>query len=481
MTFNSLAFLIFLPIVFIVYWWGFKKLALQNLFILGASYFFYGWWDWRFLLLIAISTGVDFLAGQNIFKANNEHRPKSAKRWLLLSLSVNLGMLGYFKYANFFIDSWIDSWSLIGINIEKSSLEIILPVGISFYTFQTLSYTIDIYRQQLSPSKKLIDFAAFVSFFPQLVAGPIERATSLLPQIQATRKFDHNLAISGLRLIIWGLFKKVVIADTCAFYVNDVYANYHSCAGTTLLMGMVFFALQVYCDFSGYSDIAIGTARLFGIKLRTNFDTPFFSKSIPEFWNRWHISLNTWMNDYVFMPLAFALRKYRRVGIISSVVITFLLSGLWHGADWKFVVYGAIHGLAFLPYLIKNSGPVRLFTRHKKKRKNYLLNFRDLVSSVYTIIVVLVSFVFFRAESVGDAIHYLINLGSDGVKIFGKFSIILPVLVLALEWVVKDSGKDGPFSQFSFFTQIFWFSIFVFLTLLCGLSYPAHQFIYFQF
>ena len=349
MLFNSLEFLLFLPTVFAAYWilnlWTDRPRGLQaqNLLLLIASYVFYGWWDWRFLSLIAFSTLVDFAVGLQIAKTNardipadadDSVRSHTAKRWLWVSLAVNLGLLGYFKYANFFIENWIDAWSSVGVHMDPWTLRVILPVGISFYTFQTLSYSIDIYRRRLEPTRNLIDFAAFVSFFPQLVAGPIERASALLPQIASRRKFDYEDGVSGLRLILWGMFKKVVVADTCAIYVNDVFANCTDYSGSTLMMGAVFFAFQIYGDFSGYSDIAIGTARLFGIKLMTNFKTPYFSRDIAEFWRRWHISLSTWFRDYLYIPLGGS-----RVGkwkAIRNTFVIFLVSGFWHGANWTF-------------------------------------------------------------------------------------------------------------------------------------------------
>ena len=318
MLFNSLEFLLFLPTVFAAYWilnlWTNRPRGLQaqNILLLVASYVFYGWWDWRFLSLIAFSTIVDFAVGLQIEKANAREvstdasdsvRSRTAKRWLWVSLAVNLGLLGYFKYANFFIDSWVRAWETVGVTMHHLTLQIVLPVGISFYTFQTLSYSIDMYRRKLKPTSNLIEFAAFVSFFPQLVAGPIERAAALLPQIRRPRQFDFDTAVSGLQLILWGLFKKVVVADTCAVFVNDVFDHHHDYSGPTLILGAVFFAFQIYGDFSGYSDIAIGTARLFGIQLMTNFRTPYFSRDIAEFWRRWHISLSTWFRDYLYIPL----------------------------------------------------------------------------------------------------------------------------------------------------------------------------------
>ena len=301
MLFNSIDFAIFLPIVFILYWFVTNKnLKLQNLLIVAASYLFYGWWDWRFLLLILFSTLVDYTIGRKLRIEDNQ-----TKRKLLLwtSILVNLGFLGFFKYYNFFLDNFVTAFSFIGHPINPQGLNIILPVGISFYTFQTLSYTIDVYKRKLEPTEDFIAFSAFVSFFPQLVAGPIERATNLLPQFYKKRTFEYSKAVDGMRQILWGLFKKIVIADNCASYVNDIFSNYQDYSGNTLIIGAILFAFQIYGDFSGYSDIAIGTSRLFGFNLKQNFAFPYFSRDIAEFWRRWHISLSTWFRNYLYIPL----------------------------------------------------------------------------------------------------------------------------------------------------------------------------------
>ena len=294
MLFNSFDFLFFLPTIFVLYWFVFKKIQNQNILLLIASYVFYGWWDWRFLILILVSTIVDYFIGLSLQKVENSKR---RKHLLWISLVFNLGLLGFFKYFNFFIDNWVEAWATLGVEMHKSSLNIILPVGISFYTFQTLSYSIDVYRRKLEPTKNFIAFASFVSFFPQLVAGPIERATNLLPQFYKKRTFNYEFAVSGMKLILWGLFKKIVIADNCAIYVNEIFGTYEEQSSLTLILGAVYFAFQIYGDFSGYSDIAIGTARLFGFKLMRNFNYPYFSRDIAEFWRRWHISLSTWFRD----------------------------------------------------------------------------------------------------------------------------------------------------------------------------------------
>jgi len=323
MLFNSLEFLIFLPTVFVLYWFIFKnQLRAQNILLLLASYIFYGWWDWRFLTLIIASTFLDYFIALQLGKTDI-----SKKRKLLMGISLvgNLGMLGFFKYYNFFVSSWIEAWSSVGITMEASTLNIILPVGISFYTFQTLSYTIDVFKKEMQPTKSFIDFAAFVTFFPQLVAGPIERAAHLLPQFYKNRTFSYQYAVDGVKLIIWGMFKKVVVADNCAFFVNKIFENPEGYSSGELFVGMVFFAFQIYGDFSGYSDIAIGLSKLFGFDLMVNFKFPYFSRDIAEFWRRWHISLSTWFRDYIYIPLGGS--KGSQWFQIRNVMIIFLVSG----------------------------------------------------------------------------------------------------------------------------------------------------------
>ncbi|MCK5760566.1 MAG: MBOAT family protein, partial [Candidatus Delongbacteria bacterium] len=354
MLFNSIEFAIFLPIVFILYWFVFKKnLKAQNFFILTASYIFYGWWDWRFLSLIFFSSIVDYIVG---IKLGKTEKPGLRKILLLTSISVNLGFLGFFKYFNFFSESFADAFTLFGTSIEPSRLNIILPVGISFYTFQTLSYSIDVYRKKLEPTNDIVAFFAFVSFFPQLVAGPIERATHLLPQFYKKRKFDYFRAVDGSRQILWGLFKKIVVADNCAVYANDIFKNYEQYSGGTLLLGGVFFAFQIYGDFSGYSDIAIGTGRLFGFSLMRNFAFPYFSRDIAEFWRRWHISLSTWFRDYVYIPLGGS--KGSSLLKVRNIFIIFLVSGFWHGANWTFLAWGFLNALYFIPLMLLNKNRI---------------------------------------------------------------------------------------------------------------------------
>jgi len=405
MLFNSLDFAIFFPIVFIIYWMVAQKKNLRNVWLLLASYIFYGWWDWRFLFLIAFSSLVDFLVGLKLDKENDS---KKRKYLLAISLSVNLGLLFYFKYTNFFIDSFVDTFRLFGSQLQVSSLEIILPVGISFYTFQTLSYTIDIYKKQIKPTQNMLAFFSFVSFFPQLVAGPIERASHLLPQFFKIHEFNYKQVKSGCLLILLGLFKKMVIADRAAIYVNSIFNSSETYDGTTYLIASVLFAFQIYCDFSGYSDIAIGLGRTMGFKLMKNFDSPYSSKSLTEFWRRWHISLSTWFRDYVYIPLGGSKKgKYRT---FLNLFLVFFISGLWHGAAITFLIWGAIHGIIlvfekmFKKLTQKNN---MIYNTHKKLSSNKLLTMG------FTFTIVCISWVFFRANSGQQAFKIINQIFTD--------------------------------------------------------------------
>ncbi|MEL6810811.1 MAG: MBOAT family O-acyltransferase [Bacteroidota bacterium] len=431
MLFNSLDFAFFLPLVFFLYWMVFReRLKLQNLLILLSSYVFYGWWDARFLLLIAFSTVVDYWVGLQLSK--NE-KVSTRKMFLWLSVLVNIGMLGYFKYANFFIENFIEAFAGLGVELPYSSLRIILPVGISFYTFQTLSYTIDVYRRKLEPTQDLIAFGAFVSFFPQLVAGPIERATHLLPQFYSHRKFTYDQAVSGLRQILWGFFKKLVIADNCAKYANLIFDNSSDYGGSTLVMGTILFAFQIYGDFSGYSDIAIGTARLFGFDLKQNFAYPYFSRDIAEFWRKWHISLSTWFRDYIYIPLGGS--KANKAQTIRNVFIIFLVSGFWHGANWTFIAWGAVHALFFLPLL--------LFQRNRRyltvvAENRIFPSFRDGLNMTITFVLTALAWIFFRAETLGQALDIFGGIFSKSIlsipEILPQKVLAYIVLFIMVEW-----------------------------------------------
>ena len=439
MLFNSLDFAIFLPIVFSLYWLLNKAgLRIQNLFILLASYFFYGWWDWRFLSLILFSTTIDYFVGLSLAAQANK---KKRKYLLYLSVFINLGFLGFFKYFNFFLDNFISAFSLFGLQFNASTLQIILPVGISFYTFQTLSYTIDIYRNQIKPSRDFIAFAAFVAFFPQLVAGPIERAKNLLPQFLTKRTFDESKARDGLRQILWGLFKKVVIADSCAEFADFFFKYNDAYPGSALLLGAIFFAFQIYGDFSGYSDIAIGTARLFGFNLMQNFAFPYFSRDIAEFWRRWHISLSTWFRDYLYIPLGGS--RGSKWNQIRNVFLIFLVSGFWHGANWTFIAWGALNALYFLPLLLFNRNRKNLEVVAKGK---FLPNWRDLMAIGMTFFLTTLAWVFFRAKNIAHAFEYLSGIFSTSLFTFpdypGRSKSALTLLLILILCLVEWLGRE---------------------------------------
>jgi len=486
MLFNSLDFSIFLPIVFLLYWFvAQKNLKLQNALIVLASYVFYGWWDWRFLSLIIFSTVVDYLVGQ---KLRNEEKQSKRKVFLWTSIIVNLGFLGFFKYYNFFLENFVDAFSLFGMEINSNSLNIILPVGVSFYTFQTLSYTIDVYNRKLEPTKDFIAFSAFVCFFPQLVAGPIERATNLLPQFYKKRIFEYHKAVDGMRQILWGLFKKVVIADNCAEFANQIFNNSSDMNGSTLVLGAIFFTFQIYGDFSGYSDIAIGTSRLFGFNLKQNFSTPYFSRDIAEFWRRWHISLSTWFRDYLYIPLGGS-----RGGTWMKVRNTFsifLVSGFWHGANWTFIIWGALNAIYFLPLLLTDNNRKNLGVVAEGK---LLPSFRELFAMLSTFTLTAFAWIFFRSESVSHAFSYIKEIfsksifnipnGSDfiGTEIHPFTMFTLIGIFLIIEWLGR--GGEVAITQLSIKWKASWRHTiyYAIIIALFWFSGKEQEFIYFQF
>jgi D-alanyl-lipoteichoic acid acyltransferase DltB (MBOAT superfamily) len=480
MLFNSISFAIFLPLVFILYWFVFnKKIGHQNFLILITSYVFYGWWDYRFLCLIFISSIADYFIGLFLYKSS-----KANIRKLLLSLSllINLGFLGFFKYYNFFMDSFVEAFQSLGYQMNARSLSIILPVGISFYTFQTLSYSIDIYRKKLRPTKNIVAFFAFVSFFPQLVAGPIERASQLLPQFKIRRYFSLQKSVDGLRQILWGLFKKIVIADTCATYANEIFSNYSHLNGSVLLLGVLFFSFQIYGDFSGYSDIAIGTARLFGFDLMRNFNLPYFSRNIGEFWRRWHISLSTWFRDYVYIPLGGSrARKHKQ---IFNILTTFTISGFWHGANWTFIAWGFLNGLYYIPsILFGNIKNEKKLTNNIVAIDRLLPNFKELLQITITFLLTLLAWVFFRAESIPHAFSYLNNLFSSSFFTLPNKSylggLILILGFVVIEWIQRRKQHGLEFSKLHFVGR--WAIYYVLIFFIIYTFQGNSQFIYFQF
>ncbi|MCD4696068.1 MAG: MBOAT family protein [Bacteroidales bacterium] len=478
MLFNSIDFAIFLPIVFILYWFVCNKnRKVQNILLLVASYVFYGWWDWRFLSLIIFSSFVDYLVGQGLSKTDQQ---KKRKLLLMTSIFVNLGFLGFFKYFNFFTESFADAFTLLGQPIEAARLNIILPVGISFYTFQTLSYSIDVYKRKFEPTKDFTAFFAFVSFFPQLVAGPIERATNLLPQFYKKRTFEYSKAIDGLRQILWGLFKKVVIADNCAEYANMVFNNSTEYSGSILVLGAVLFAFQIYGDFSGYSDIAIGTSRLFGFNIMKNFAFPYFSRDMAEFWRRWHISLSTWFRDYLYIPLGGS--RVNTWMKVRNTFIIFIVSGFWHGANWTFIIWGALNAIYFLPLLIlkRNRTNIDIVAQNK-----YLPSLKDILNISLTFSLTVLAWVFFRAENLGHALSYITGIFSSSLFTFPesvpKMTILLLGLFVITEWIGRD--KEYAIDELGItwakpFRWSFYYGL-VLLVLLYG-GRPQ-EFIYFQF
>ena len=482
MLFNSIDFAIFLPVVFVLYWFVFKNsLKYQNLLIVAASYVFYGWWDWRFLGLIIFSTVLDFFIGKSLEKAKLE---LNRKLLLYTSITANLGVLGVFKYFDFFVSNFIDAFSLFGVEISAGSLNIILPVGISFYTFQTLSYSIDVYRRKLKHTDDFIAFSAFVCFFPQLVAGPIERATNLLPQFLKARKFKYEQAADGMRQILWGFFKKVVIADNCAVFVNQIFDNPDPLNGSTLFMGSVLFAFQIYCDFSGYSDIAIGTSRLFNINLKQNFAYPYFSRNIGEFWRRWHISLSTWFRDYLYIPLGGS--KGGTWNKIRNVFVIFIVSGLWHGASWNFIVWGGLNALYFLPLMLTKNNRNHLNT---VAEGSLFPTYKEFLSIGLTFFLTVIAWVFFRADTLTEAVHYLNLMFSSSFfsmpsfitpKAFMLYTTILICLFIAVEWVQRDKKFGLSIENLNRPSRWVIYTIVIGVIITFG-QFGGSEFIYFQF
>ena len=475
MLFNSIDFAILFPIFFLFYWIVSKKLFLQNILIVIASYFFYASWNVQFLFLIIASTLTDFILSQLIHR----YRKKSLI-FLCLSLSINLGILLYFKYSGFFISNFVEIFSFFGQNFEINELNLILPVGISFYTFQTLSYTIDVYRGKLQPTKDYVKFSAFVSFFPQLVAGPIERANSFLPQFNKERKFDLYEANQGMKMILWGLFKKIVIADNAAYYVNEIFGDFENMNSSALIVGAILFSFQIYGDFSGYSDIAIGLSKLLGFNLTRNFHFPYFSRDIAEFWRRWHISLTSWFKDYVYIPLGGS-RGGLKVKVRNTFIV-FIISGFWHGANWTFIFWGLLNAIFFLPLLVLNRNRSNLeFDRST--------SFISIINITTTFLLTTIAWVFFRSYDIQSAIQYLMGILSysvfdipsvSNIKDLLKLTILL-LLLLIIEW--KGRYYNFALERLIFLKKKAFRILFYYIILFTILYFGGNEeeFIYFQF
>ena len=488
MTFTTLTFLIFLILVFTVYW-SIRNRRYQNMLLIAASYFFYGWWDWRFCSLMLISSLVDFFVGLGLERTD---RPRRRKALVAVSILCNLGMLGFFKYFNFFAENFALLANVVGWHVSSVTLRIVLPVGISFYTFQTMSYTLDVYRRQMRATHRLIDYMAYVSFFPQLVAGPIERATRLLPQFFAERTFDYDKSRDGARQMLWGVFKKLALADNLAVVVDQCYADPSAMGGPAMAVGTFCFALQIYCDFSAYSDIAIGTARVFGFRLMRNFAYPYFSQDLAEFWRRWHISLSTWFRDYVYIPLGGSRVSTSRRCV--NVVATFVISGLWHGASWNFVIWGAVNGVGSLPAILRRSRSKRAPSIDCPGGERFIPRPGVLGRMILTFLISCLAWVFFRARTLGRAWTVLAAMATDlfnaeaYVRMYqtlivgGRARILLvllPAFVL-VEWIQRRHRHPLVFGRlprplrWAIYTALLWVAI---------LLEPRQtgQFIYFQF
>ncbi len=487
MLFNSIQFAIFLPIVFLLYWFVFDRfiskskhqLKLQNAFVVAASYVFYGWWDWRFLLLIAFTSFCSWGSGLLIGKAETKGK---AKRWMWLNIVLNLGILALFKYYDFFVTEFAH---LFHVSTEGLLLKVILPVGISFYTFQALSYSIDVYRGKIAPTRDIVAFFAFISFFPQLVAGPIERATNLLPQFLKKREFRYDNAVDGMRQILWGLFKKIVVADNCAVYVDQVFSTYAEQSGSTLLMAAIFFTFQIYGDFSGYSDIAIGTAKLFGIKLMRNFNVPYFSRDIAEFWRRWHISLTTWFRDYVYIPLGGS--RVSKSKVVRNTFIIFLVSGFWHGANWTFIAWGAYHAILFLPLIL--TGKNRKYTNQVAEGR-FLPTLKEIGQILLTFFLAVIGWIIFRSATISDSVHYIVGLCDASLfsvpwmKTVNSFVLLVGsiLMMIVIEWLQRNNEHGLSLNKKLARPLVRW-GLYLLVTLMVFVlqSNKAVQFIYFQF
>ena len=478
MLFNSFEFIAFLPLVFAVYWMSGRYLRLQNLLVVVASYVFYGWWDWRFLVLIAFTSGWSYVVGLLELR-RWEQRP--SKVLLTVSLLVNLGILGFFKYYNFFLDQTVTLLQNIGLQPHVSSLQVVLPVGISFYTFQALSYTIDVYRRQIRPTRDPFAFFAFISFFPQLVAGPIERATNLLPQFLKPRMFDYPLAVQGCRQMLWGFFKKMVVADNCAVIANSLLNDPLQHNGLGVWVGILFFTVQIYGDFSGYSDIAIGCARLFGVNLMRNFAFPYFARDIAEFWRRWHISLTTWFRDYLYIPLGGS--RCSRWKQVRNTFAIFLVSGFWHGANWTFICWGAFHAILFLPLLLGGRNRRHL---DQVAANGALPSFREICGMAGTFLLAVVGWTFFRASDMGQCLGWFQAMATPWtwhipLKLPHELGVAIGAVIamFVAEWF--NRREDFGFVRYPRMTCLRWGVYLIILGLIVFYTPGSQSFIYFQF
>ena len=476
MLFNSIDFLLFFIVFFSCYWLSVNNIKLQNIILLIGSYVFYSFTDWRFLLLLISISAFNYFLALRIERANNY------KRLLMyIGLAQGLGILAFFKYFNFFITSLNDVFYTVNINCNLKTLNILIPLGISFFTFRTISYVLDVYNENIKATKDWIVFFNYISFFPSILSGPIDKVNLLVPQIETKRSFNYNDATNGMRQILWGLFKKIVIADNCSIFVNDTFDNFSQHSGSTLLLGAFFFSIQLYADFSGYSDMAIGFSRLIGFKITKNFNFPFFSQNIAEFWRKWHISLTSWLTEYVFSPLNFKFRHLGKRGLVFAIVINFILCGIWHGANWTYVIFGFIHGCAFIPMIINN----KLYRKEKKESIRSLLTFKELINMISIFTFVTFTFIFFRSDNITHALLFLSNIFSETFFLIPEtpsFWVILLVIIFSLfEWY----GRQGDYVLDSILAScnkaLRWTAYLFFVILILYYAGAEKTFLYFQF
>jgi alginate O-acetyltransferase complex protein AlgI len=486
MVFNSLPFLIFFTAFFLLYWFVVNKnLKLQNLLLLVGSYVFYGWADWRFVSFLIGVSALNFYLGIYIEKAKN---PTYKKVLLYIGLLAGIGGLAFFKYYNFFVTSFKDLFQLLNVNLNLQTLNIIVPLGISFFTFRTISYLLDIDKGKIESTKDWIVFFNYVSFFPALLAGPIDKARSFIPQLEKNRIFEYNNAVDGLQQILWGLFKKIVIADNCAYITNNIFGNYESLPASSLLLGAFLYTIQIYADFSGYSDMAIGFSRLIGFNVTKNFEFPFFSQNIAEFWRKWHISLTSWLTEYVFTPLSITFRDYDKLGLIFAIVINFTICGIWHGANWTYVLFGFLHGCYFIPLILKGT-----INKKKKIAKDKLLpSFREFINVLMTFSLVMFTFIIFRSETIDQAFHYFKGLFSVSIftnpipalslSTLDTLAIVSFIsIMLIVEWLnrEKEFGLQINYIKRPYFRICVYYAI-LFSILFFG-AITSSEFIYFKF
>lgn len=486
MIFNSTQFVVFFICFFILYWIVLKKnLKLQNLLILAGSYVFYGWWDWRFLFLLIGSTLLNYYLGIYIAKTEN-----AKKRKLLVYTGLLQGLAGliFFKYYNFFITSFADAFGAFNIHLNVHTLQIILPLGISFYTFRTISYLLDVDKNKIKPTKDWVVFFTYVCFFPGLISGPIDKAQLLIPQLEKKRTFDKIQIIDGMHQILWGLFKKIVVADNCATVANQIFDNYKSLPATSLLLGALFYTLQLYADFSGYSDMAVGIARLLGFNITKNFNFPFFAQNIAEYWRRWHMSLTSWLTEYVFTPLSIKFRDYGKTGLALAIIINFTICGIWHGANWTYVLFGFLHGCYFIPLIIKGT----MNKKTKKGKASLLPSFLEFRNIAATFIIVMLTNVVFRADSISHAADYfkhIFSLSLFTAPVLANITstvtiLVISVIALFVEWMQRNKEHGLQFSPagsaLKSYLRVSFICVLIWAIVLWG-AFGNKTFIYFQF